>query len=348
MKSVPTKPAFRSGTRPALVLAALAAAAVFAQAVDALAEANRPGQPSPPASKPAAGDPEVAKFLVPQDKEPNLTDRETIGLLRQHVNYVFVLYQENRSFDSYFGTFPGADGIFSKPPEETPGFYQRLTDTNGATVTIQPFRIGPKDYAADTDDVDHSHAALVAKMQVVGKVAKMDHFAQVEERKYWTSGAAPSLQAKQMGELAMAYMDGDTIPFLWRYANRFVLFDHIFQSMTGPSTPGNLSIIAAQSGQTQAALHPDQGSSDPGDRAPGVPVLNDNDPFWGSPSDRTPAGSTTAPAASATWFPPAGRWPTPPGSATARRSCSSRVAPGSTARPPRPPPTPAFCSAGWT
>ncbi len=195
--------------------------------------------------------------------------------LRKQVKYVFVLYQENRSFDSYFGTFPGADGLFSQPSEKTPGFYQEILNQDGSTSLIHPFRIGPAEYAADTDDVDHSHPLLVAKMDVQNGHARMDHFALAEERKY-IKGKNPSLLAKQFGELTMAYMDGDTIPFLWLYADRFVLFDHIFQSMVGPSTPGNLAIIAAQSGQTQEALHPDQDE----------PVLNDDDPYWGSPKDK--------------------------------------------------------------
>ncbi len=195
--------------------------------------------------------------------------------LRQHVKYVFVLYQENRSFDSYFGTFPGADGLFSQPAKQTPGFYQKIINQDGQFSVIHPFRIGPAEYAADTDDVDHSHALLAEKMDVQEGKARMDHFALAEEHKYM-KGKTPSLMAKQFGELTMAYMDGDTVPFLWLYADRFVLFDHIFQSMVGPSTPGNLAIIAAQSGQTQEALHPGEGE----------PVLNDNDPYWGSPQDK--------------------------------------------------------------
>ena len=35
-------------------------------------------------------------------------------LIRQRVRYVFVIYQENRSFDHYFGTFPGANGIYAQ------------------------------------------------------------------------------------------------------------------------------------------------------------------------------------------------------------------------------------------
>ena len=227
--------------------------------------------------------------MVASSQEPNLTTEQLVTLLRQHVTYVFVLYQENRSFDSYFGTFPGAEGLFSRPADQTPGFTQTIVNTDGTLAQIQPFRIGPKEFAADTDDVDHSHALLAAKMDVTGGVPQMDRFASVEEAKY-TKGDRPSLMAKQFGELTMAYMDGDTIPFLWRYANRFVLFDHIFQSMVGPSTPGNLAIIAAQSGQTQEALHPEQKYSGNGNQGKGEPVVNDNDPYWGSPDDATATG----------------------------------------------------------
>lgn len=218
------------------------------------------------------------------------TAPETIQQLRKKIRYIFVLYQENRSFDSYFGTFPGADGIFSLPPKQTPGFYQPLLKTDGSTRTIHPFRIGPHEQAADTDDVDHSHPAIVAKEDIQNGIASMDHFALIEER-YHTILGNPSTKAKQFGELTMAYEDCDTIPLLWRYADRFVLFDHIFQLMTGPSTPGNLAIIGAQTGVTQWVLHPDEAYTGDGARGTGEPVLNDNDPFWGSQKDNTSPAS---------------------------------------------------------
>ncbi|MGI4788101.1 MAG: phospholipase C [Janthinobacterium lividum] len=230
----------------------------------------------------------VSRFKV--SREPKLTAKQQTALLRSKVKYIFVLYQENRSFDSYFGTFPGAEGLFSKPASQTPGFSQVLINTNGTKTTIHPFRIGPAQFASDLDDIDHSHSRIVAKMDIVGGRPQMDQFAVTEELKYSPTGS-PSLKAKQFGELAMAYEDGDTIPFLWRYANRFVLFDHIFQQMTGPSTPGNLAIIGAQTGATQWMLHPDLGYPDNGNSKPGFPMLNDNAPFWGSPSDKTAAAN---------------------------------------------------------
>ncbi len=210
--------------------------------------------------------------------EPPVSHEELVNLIQQKIKYVFVIYQENRSFDSYFGTFPGANGLYSQPASQTPGFVQTIVNTDGSTGTISPFRIGPNEYAADTDDIDHSHARTVAKMDVQSGVALMDKFAVTEELKYSQTGK-PSLEAKQFGELSMAYEDCDTVPLLWAYADRFVLFDNVFESMTGPSTPGNLTIIGAQSGQTQWALHPNENAS--------VPVISDPDPFWGSPSDKS-------------------------------------------------------------
>jgi phospholipase C len=212
------------------------------------------------------------------------------ALVRQKIKYVFVIYQENRSFDSYFGTFPGAEGYFSHVPALPAGFEQPILDTDGTTLSIHPFRIGPAQYAADTDDVDHSHTGIVTKMDIVDGIPRMDRFALTEERRFSPTGN-PSLLAKQFGELTMAYEDCDTVPFLWQYADRFALFDHIYQLMTGPSTPGNLSIIAAQTGVTQRILHPEEAAGGAnGDTGDGVPVLNDLDPFWGSPSDTAASG----------------------------------------------------------
>jgi phospholipase C len=225
----------------------------------------------------------AAPYIVQAAQEPRLSPEQMGALIRHHIKYVFVLYQENRSFDSYFGTFPGADGIYSRPAADTPGFAQPITGLSGTTRMISPFRIGPAQYAADTDDIDHAHPIMFAKMHVANGQAEMNRFALMEERKYWQSGAMPSLKAEQMGELAMAYEDCDTIPILWRYADRFVLMDHMFQDMIGPSTPGNLSIFAAQTGLTQWALHPSEAWKT-ASRA-GVPVVDDQDPLWGSQAD---------------------------------------------------------------
>ena len=258
------------------LLALLLTSAVIAPALAASSySVSGVENPAPQAAMP---------YLVKAGAEPHLSAAQMASLIRRHIKYVFVLYQENRSFDSYFGTFPGADGLYSQPSAQTPGFTQKIIGVSGKMETIQPFLIGPSQFAADTDDIDHSHPIMFAKMNIKNGQARMNHYALVEERKYWKSGATPSLLAKQMGELAMAHEDCNTIPILWRYANRFVLMDHMFQDMVGPSTPGNLSIFAAQTGLTQWALHPSEAWHNP--NQPGEPVDSDIDPLWGSGQDR--------------------------------------------------------------
>lgn len=165
--------------------------------------------------------------------------------LRTHVHHVFLIYQENRSFDSYFGSFPGVDNL-ATAEARSHGF--RQWDSTGKTwITPFPLR------AADTLDADHSREALIAK----SNHGRMDNFISWEEDKGHNSGANPRA-AHQRAMLTMAHEDCHTIPFLWMYAHRFALYDHIFQAMYGPSTPGNIDLIAGgQTGQTQAARHPE-------------------------------------------------------------------------------------------
>jgi phospholipase C len=233
--------------------------------------------------------PQVAPYVPDLAKERalGLTHAAAIALLRERVKYVFVIFQENRSFDSYFGSFPGARNLFSQAPERTPGYTQQLLDTDGKLETISPFRIGPEQFASDLDDVDHSYAREGAKMDVHEGHARMDNYALTEELKYTVSGAAPTLKAKQYGELTMAYEDCDTIPFLWNYASRFTLFDNFFQHTIGPSTPNAIAMIAGQTGETQWLEHPEQANNVPALAAlgQGEPVITDDDAFWGSAAD---------------------------------------------------------------
>ncbi len=247
----------------------------------------------PPDTVVTVSQPRPSAAIAPYVSNPanamSVSHRTELELLRKRVKYVFVIFQENRSFDSLFGSFPGARNLFSQPPSRTPGYRQQLLDTNGKPTTIEPFRIGPKQFAADTDDVDHSFIRMGEKIDVAGGTPRMDKFALVEEMKYTTPGANPSLKAKQYGELTMAYEDCDTIPLLWNYANRFTLFDNYYQHTIGPSTPNAIDMIAGQTGETQWVKHPDQASNNPTLMAlgQGEPVTGDPDPFWGSAADPT-------------------------------------------------------------
>jgi phospholipase C len=229
------------------------------------------------------GGPAIEQAMI-VTSEPPMSQTQEIALLRKKVKYVFVIFQENRSFDSYFGSFPGANGLFSQPASQTLGFTQPIMGVDGKMGTITPFRLGPDQYAADLDDVDHAHINMAEKMHVVDHEAKMDRFALLEEQKYVKKGTTkPTLMARQFGELDMAYEDCDTIPFLWNYAARFVLFDNFFQSTIGPSTPNAIAMIAGETGETQWVKHPDEALGSKGLlKGQGEPVVGDADPLWGA------------------------------------------------------------------
>jgi phospholipase C len=252
---------------------------------------------------------EVARYAYKVEDAPSLTHDQKLDLLRKKIKYVFVLFQENRSFDFYFGTYPGANGLFSEPASATPGFNQPIVNTDGSVSKISPFKI-PQSvtdvngntvllYPEDTDSVNHGHAGIDAKLDLdANHVARNDRYSFTEEGLKGTlsadgstyTGPLPTLQQKQMGELVVGHVDCDTAPFLWNYADRFTLFDNFFDTVIGPSTPNALAMIAGQSGETQWVEHPELASNvNPLNSQ--LPVTADPQPFWGSALDVfTPPG----------------------------------------------------------
>ena len=289
--------------------ASLLAAALMMQPVPTLAE-NPKSEAVADQSKVVEiapkSSPEVARYTRQLGGGPTLTHAQKLALLQQNVKYVFVLFQENRSFDFHFGTYPGARGLFSQPASQTPGFVQPIVKTDGTVGTISPFLI-PQSitdvnghtvnlYPEDTDSVNHGHTAIDAKLDLVSNVAHNDRYAFTEEGLSGTltcsggsctySGPAPTEQQVQKGELVVSHIDCNTVPFLWNYADRFTLFDNFFDTVIGPSTPNALAMLAAQSGVTQWIKHPGLGLNVNHTNA-ALPVVGDPQPFWGSALDPT-------------------------------------------------------------
>ncbi|MGA2673826.1 MAG: alkaline phosphatase family protein [Terracidiphilus sp.] len=236
--------------------------------------------------------------------EPAISPDEKLRLIRSRIKYVFVLFQENRSFDFYFGSYPGADGLYAGPrgpylPQQVAGFTQTIVNTDGTLATVTPFRIPAtvKDaagrtvplYPADIASVNHSHVGIARKIALDAQdVARNTEYALTEEGVTLRDGKpskAPTLERKQFGELVMAHVDCDTAPFLWRYADRFTLFDHFMDTIVGPSTPNAIAMISGQGGETQWMLHPEAAATGGKGKGATVPMVSDPQPYWGSPLD---------------------------------------------------------------
>ena len=267
-------------------------------------------------------------------KPGELSLQQKIALLRRHVKYVFIIYHENESFDHYFGTFPGVNGLYQAPSgaaaaNQTPSFVQTYLDTSLNKATISPFlmpqavqtsggQVVPI-YPADEISVDHSHQGMSNSLHTdpITGFAANDRYALDQESLttdgsgniVTAAGVAPttmSLSAKQKAEVDIGHIDCDTIPFMWHWAKNFVLFDNFHQSIVGPSTPNAIALIAGQSGQTQWALHNEQGATvtytnpafpnplgasygsniTPAVSNAYVPVVGDPGPFPGSSLDK--------------------------------------------------------------
>lgn len=297
-------PFWKQACATAALVSLLTPAAGIAQQIPGNRIPNTPVDIAPPSS--AA----VAQYtLPPAASASDLTYAQEVALLRQKVKYVFVLFQENRSFDFYFGTYPGARGLFSQ--SNTAGFHQPIVLTDGSVGTISPFLIPQSVTAAngkpvllypeDTDSVNHGHIAIDQKLDLDAKhVARNDRYAFVEEGLKGTlsstglsyTGPAPTQQQVQKGELVMGHVDCDTAPFLWSYADRFTLFDNFYMTVIGPSTPNAIAMIAGQSGETQWIKHPELGA-DVNTTNMHLPVTADPQPFWGSAL--APLGSVPQP-----------------------------------------------------
>jgi hypothetical protein len=148
----------------------------------------------------------------------------------QKIQHIVIIMQENRSFDSYFGTFPGADGI---PMQNGVPTVCVPDPANGGCV--QPYH--------DTNDLDHGgpHGYPNAVADVDG--GKMDGFiAQAE--KVRDPRTAPDV---------MGYHTSSELPNYWTYARNYVLQDQMFSSAISWSFTQHLYMVSewsANCGQT--------------------------------------------------------------------------------------------------
>jgi len=133
------------------------------------------------------------------------------------IQHVIFLVKENHSFDNYFGKYPGADGATEGPTLQCDKGY-----APGQTVPLTP---APYQYPHDL-----GHAFSPGLTAING--GKMDGF-----------------NCVTYGDDLTGYtqFDRKTLPAYWALADRFVLADHFFTSMYGPTFPEHLYTVAAQS-----------------------------------------------------------------------------------------------------
>jgi len=169
------------------------------------------------------------------------------------IKHLVVIFQENVSFDHYFGTYPHALNPSGEPrfvaAPGTPsvnGFTDALLHNNpnalnhdNGSGASNPFRLGRSQ--AETADMDHDYIAE----QRAFHGGLMDLFP-----KYTGTPGPPPAGHKTRG-LVMGYYDGNTVTAFWNYAQRFAMSDNSHGTNFGPSTVGAINLI---SGQTNGVI----------------------------------------------------------------------------------------------
>ncbi|HEY2479390.1 MAG TPA: alkaline phosphatase family protein [Solirubrobacterales bacterium] len=154
------------------------------------------------------------------------------------IKHLVVIFQENESFDHYFGTYPiaknpGNEPAFTAAPGSPTvnGLSQQLLEAN--PNQFNPRRLSRGE--AVTCDMDHGYT---------------------DEQKAYDAGLVdkfPEFTASHECEkgLVMDYYDGNTVTGLWNLAQHFALNDNSFGTQFGPSTPGAINLV---SGETHGAV----------------------------------------------------------------------------------------------
>jgi phospholipase C len=175
----------------------------------------------------------------------------------QKIQHVIVIMQENRSFDSYFGTFPGADGIRMK---------------NGVpTVCLS----NPKNNKCQRPYPDHSdvngggpHGQTNATADING--GRMDGFlAQAAQAQRGCLDPTNPACSNSTTPDVMGYHTESDIPNYWAYAQNFVLQDHMFEPNASWSLPEHLFMVSEWSGY--CTQHDNPGSCTNAVENPGFP-----------------------------------------------------------------------------
>ena len=173
------------------------------------------------------------------------------------IRHIVVIFQENISFDHYFGTYPNALNPSGEPAfhaaPNTPdvnGLTQALLTNNpnllnsgNGTGAANPFRLDRTQAATSDQDHDYTPEQQAFDMGV------MDLFPEFTGTAGPPPGTPPSPDSTT--GLVMGYYDGNTVTALWNYAQHYAMSDNSYDTMFGPSTVGAINLI---SGQTNGVL----------------------------------------------------------------------------------------------
>ena len=163
------------------------------------------------------------------------------GLAAQKIQHVVVIMQENRSFDHYFGTFPGADGI----PMGANGMPSVCVPDPKTGTCVAPYH--------DTADKNAGGPHTNAAFETCYDGGKLDGFIKNAESGKTSCGdpTDPTCTNGTMVDV-MGYHTDAELPNYWAWAKDFVLHDHMFQPNASWSYPQHNCLVSAWTAECTA------------------------------------------------------------------------------------------------
>jgi len=208
------------------------------------------------------------------------------------IKHLVVIFQENVSFDHYFGTYPNAgdtSGQTFHAKKGTPS----VNGLTGTLLTANPNGVNPRRYDPTnvndvlTCDQDHNYS----DEQKAFDGGKMDKFPQTVGN---GGGTSPEGTQCVAGDV-MNYYDGNTVTGLWNYAQRYAMGDNSFGTTFGPSSPGAINLVSGDTGgvdMTHTVNSPSISSATSpnadltADGTGGYSLTSDAQPYWDDCSTR--------------------------------------------------------------
>jgi phospholipase C len=208
------------------------------------------------------------------------------------IQHLVVIFQENVSFDHYFGTYPNATNADGQPFTAKPGT-PSINGLSGSLLTANPNGVNPRRYDPTnvndilTCDQDHNYN----DEQRAFDNGAMDRFPQTVGN---GTGTSPEGGGCVAGDV-MNYYDGNTVTALWNYAQRYSMSDNSYATTFGPSSPGAINLASGDTGgvdMSHAVNNPSiaTAASPNADLTPdgqgGFSLTSDAQPYWDDCSTR--------------------------------------------------------------
>jgi len=188
------------------------------------------------------------------------------------IRHLVVVFQENVSFDHYFGTYPNATNPAGEPPFHALRGTPTVNGYTGALLTNNP-NLNPANGTAATNPFRLDRSQAVTADQNHDYTAEQKAFDAGLMDLFPASVGSPATNKA----LNLGYYDGNTVTALWNYAQHFAMSDNSYSTTFGPSTPGAINLI---SGQTNGVVKTLNGTGDEVDGGSGtLTVIGDPDPI---------------------------------------------------------------------